>query len=142
MLALDNVLFDVMVTNPDAPYNASHGFAAVLGHHEGRKKRKYKDMSAQANAQFVPFVLDVHGRFGDDALKFIERIAAFAGTQQTTYTAAHIRNTLLSEISVALHKCNALMMQKAMVKIRTIQADARRDRALTRELTLAAMDED
>jgi hypothetical protein len=135
-LGLETIFFDVMVTNQNSAYNAEHKSAsAMLEHHAGFKRRKYRDMTAQQHASFVPFILDVYGRMSDDASRFVERIVSFAGDNQTTYSTSQIREGILNELSVSLQVGNAAMLQRALNYHLTVKRDAEAAGVLAMDLS-------
>lgn len=67
----------------------------------------------QQGYQFRAFSMDVFGKLGDEALKFVDEIAAHA-EQFGVSTAKQARNDMLDEISVQLHKSNSRITQRTV----------------------------
>jgi hypothetical protein len=68
-------------------------------------------MADNLSARVVPFVLDIYGRLGEEAREFVERIALFAESQHAC-PELNLRSKILNEVSVALQKGNALMLNR------------------------------
>jgi hypothetical protein len=108
---MSTVFWDDVVTNPLSQSNLNDGRGVEQA--ERRKQAKYEEDLKQQGYQFRAFSVDVFGKFGDDALKFVDEIAAHA-EQAGTATAKQARNDLLDELSVQLHKMNARITQRAV----------------------------
>ena len=67
MAAQDDVLFDVRVTNVDAPSYRSRSPQAVLCSAEAEKKRKYMEACLACHASFTPLCFSIDGMFGTEA---------------------------------------------------------------------------
>ena len=63
-------MIDVSVTDPTAPsYNG--GAPGRAQYRESSKRKRYGDTPAAAHCEFVPFVLESYGTWGDEAKNFI-----------------------------------------------------------------------
>jgi hypothetical protein len=69
-------IFDVRITDTDAPSYRSQTPAKVLLMHEKRKKDKYLDACLASRRQFTPLVLSVDGMRGVEADAACKRLAA------------------------------------------------------------------
>jgi len=108
---MQTIFWDDVVTNPCTPANldANRGVEQA----ERRKQAKYRDELMQQGYQFRAFSMDVFGKLGDEALKFVDEIAAHA-EQFGVSTAKQARNDMLDEMSVQLHKSNSRITQRTV----------------------------
>ena len=60
-------LFDVRVTDTDAPSHSQRVVTAVLSSAEEEKKKKYSEAAALRRASFTPLVVSVDGVLGREA---------------------------------------------------------------------------
>ena len=68
-------LFDVRVTDTDAPFHSQRVVSAILSSAEEAKKRKYSEAAALRRASFTPFVVSVDGVLGREANLLIKHLA-------------------------------------------------------------------
>ena len=68
-------LFDIQVTDADAPSYLSRFVKNVLTTAEEEKKRKYVTAAEARHGSFSPFVVTVDGAFGPKAVLFLRRLA-------------------------------------------------------------------
>jgi hypothetical protein len=130
---LATIFWDDVVTNPLSHSNLNDGRGVEQA--ERRKQAKYEEELKQQGYQFRAFSMDVFGKFGDDALRFVDEIAAHA-EQAGTATAKQARNDLLDELSVQLHKSNSRITQRAVNDNRHY----RNNQNLLRDVQAAAAD--
>ena len=70
------VLFDIRVTDADAPSYLSHSVKNVLTTaEEEKKKRKYVNAAEARHGSSSPFVVTVDGALGPEAVLFLQRLA-------------------------------------------------------------------
>ena len=65
-------LFDVRVTDTDAPSDSQRVVSAILSSAEEEKKKKYSEAAALRRASFTPFVVSVDGVLGREASFFYQ----------------------------------------------------------------------
>ena len=70
-----DVLFDVRVTDVDAPSYCSRSPQAVLCSAEAEKKCKYMEACLARHASFTPLCFSIDGMFGIEADFFLRRLA-------------------------------------------------------------------
>ena len=70
-----DVLFDVCVTDVDAPSYRSHSPQAVLCSAEVEKKHKYMEACLARHASFTPLCFSIDGMFGTEADFFLCHLA-------------------------------------------------------------------
>lgn len=83
--AQDNVMIDVSVIHPAAPSYARSGAASYLGAcrlREKHKEAKYRDVTREEEARFVPFVMETFGAMGTQASSFLKELGC-APVEQT-----------------------------------------------------------
>ena len=68
-------LFDVRVTNTDAPLHSQRVFTAVLSSAEEEKKKKYSEAAALRRASFTPLVVSVDGVLGQEVNFLVKQLA-------------------------------------------------------------------
>ena len=68
-------LFDVRVTDADAPSHSQRVVTAVLSSAEEEKKKKYSEAAALRRASFTPLVVSVDGVLGREANFFVNQLA-------------------------------------------------------------------
>ena len=68
-------LFDVRVTDTDAPSHSQRVVSAILSSAEEAKKKKYSEAAALRRASFTSFVVSVDGVLGGEASFFIKHFA-------------------------------------------------------------------
>ena len=68
-------LFDVRVVDTDARSYLNRSPLAVLSTAEGEKKRKYHQACTNRRAQFTPVCVSVDGMMGNEASRFVRRLA-------------------------------------------------------------------
>ena len=68
-------LFDIRVTDADAPSYLSRSVASILTLAEEEKKRKYVTAVESRRASFSPFVVTVDGALRPEAVLFLRRLA-------------------------------------------------------------------
>ena len=68
-------LFDIRVTDADAPSYLSRSVKNVLNTAEEEKKRKYVIAAEVRRGSFSPFVVTVDGALGPEAVLFLRRLA-------------------------------------------------------------------
>ena len=68
-------LFDIQVTDADAPLYLSRFVKNVLATAEEEKKRKYVTAAEALHGSFSPFVVTVDGVLGPEAVLFLQRLA-------------------------------------------------------------------
>ena len=77
-------LFDVRVTDTDAPSHSQRDVSAILSSAEEAKKKKYSEAAALRRASFTPFVVSVDGVLGREANFFyLLRNLLISGKSQT-----------------------------------------------------------
>ena len=67
-------LFDIRVTDADAPSYLSRSVKNVLTTAEEEKKRKYVTAAEARRGSFSPFVVTVDGALGPEAVLFLRRL--------------------------------------------------------------------
>jgi hypothetical protein len=110
------VLVDVAIT-----YAATNSYAAessrtslyAAGLMEKRKIDKYKDLAAQNEALFLPFVCEASGAFGKDTEKLLEILA---GEASELWQASEVRSHLKHRVAIAIQKGNARIINGCVVE--------------------------
>ena len=84
------------------------------------KHKLYNAHVTEARARLVPFVCDVYGRMGGEAMDFVRRVMAprAAATDRQRSTTAYI-SYVLSRLSVAIQVGNARAANSALQKLRS-----------------------
>jgi hypothetical protein len=115
-------LFDIRVTDTDAPSYSTHSIQSVLSNAETAKKTKYAEACQQRRASFTPLIVSVDGALGTEAKAFIKRLSGLLATkweknQATTLT--WIRTRLSFSILRATHQC----IRGSRIKWRSLGGD-------------------
>ena len=74
-------LFDIRVTDADAPFCLSHSVKNVLTTAGEEKKRKYVTAAQARCGSFLPFVVTVNGALGPEAVLFLARSCLLDGRE-------------------------------------------------------------
>ena len=69
-------LFDICVTDTDAPSHSQRVFTPILSSAEEEKKKKYSEAAALHRASFTPLVVSVDGALGREANFFVKQLCS------------------------------------------------------------------
>ena len=111
---------DVMVTHPASNSYvtaASECSLAAANNGEKNKIKKNAEWAAHTHYTFLPFVVESFGAIGKSAMKVVNIIADFAESMRHS-TKSACRNRLLTDISIALQRGNALISLDGLTKAR------------------------
>ena len=103
-------LVDVSIRNPTCPSNSALGAKGklkVAATAEKEKSKKYEAMALEQGAEFVPFILETHGGFGDRASAFIDLLVKESAALSHAWAPHEVVYGLHHSIAVALHRGSA-----------------------------------
>ena len=69
------MVFDVRVTDTDAPSHSQRVVSAILSSAEEAKKKKYSEAAALRRASFTPLVVSVDGVLGRETNFYVKHLA-------------------------------------------------------------------
>lgn len=105
-------IFDVRITDTDAPAYRGQDPAMVLLGHEKRKKDKYNDACLARRRTFTPLVFSVDGMRGPEATAASKRLASLLATKwKRTYS--DVCGFVRSRLSIALVRTTSLCLRGA-----------------------------
>lgn len=115
-MGIDHDIVDVAIVHPGAP---SYARRAALPLRTARnmeriKKNKYRDLGIEHKAKIVPFVVETYGAPGEEATKFVRRMAAFSEDQGVGLTRRQVFQQTMQRVAVAVQKGNARMVQACL----------------------------
>ena len=94
-------IFDIRVTDTDAPSSRNTAPSQILQRHEKEKKDKYNDLCLARRRHFTPLVFSVDGLMGCEAKAASQRLASqLAGKWKRSYS--EVCGYVRSRLSVAL----------------------------------------
>ena len=123
---LNTTLLDFKVINPLAPTHL--GASDPIAGAERAKTQKYQDEVKSLNMpsyKFKPFVMDAFGRLGKDARSFIDALCNHASQHSASSSVHQVRNDLLDELSVLVHKYNSHITQHQIMRQRKSELERR-----------------
>ena len=101
-------VFDVCVTDTDAPYQQGTDPQACLISHERRKKRHYLEPCLERHRSFTPLVFSVVGLMGKECTATMRRLAATLAIKwhaQYSSTVGYVRARLALALVRATSRC-------------------------------------
>jgi hypothetical protein len=101
-------IFDIRVTDTDAPTNRGLDPVKVLKRHEGEKKRKYNALCLARRRSFTPLVFSVDGMRGPEAEAASKRLAShLAKKWHRAYSevCGYIRSRLSMALARSASRC-------------------------------------
>jgi hypothetical protein len=110
LLGLRNYLIDFTCVNPiSGPTNINYAQTpgGIHKYAAGRKITKYKDMANHQGATLVPFVMDIFGGAGTEAVDFVTDITKYAVSSDSLYRPDDIRTGLWGELAAAVARHTA-----------------------------------
>ena len=111
-------LFDVRVTDADAPSYLSRSVVDVLATAEEEKKRKYVTAAEARRASFSPFVVTVDGALGHEAVLFLRRLAEkLSAGWEKSY--GEVLGWIKARLSFAVIRATDLCLRGSRVKWRS-----------------------
>ena len=105
-----NKFVDVTIVHPTAPSHLKQAQTQLRTAHDAceSKKNKYKNVSQQHQAEFIPFALESYGGISEAALQLIQEISVFASDHLSAWTKEEIVENLNSAIACAVQRGNAI----------------------------------
>ena len=113
------IYVDVSVVHPTAAsYVAasSRWSLATARAAESRKSRQYLQRAVDENAEFVPFIVESFGGFGDRARAFVNQIAAYARVGSQLWSPHDIRTRVQRGVHDALWMRKLRMMNANLTR--------------------------
>ena len=105
-------MFDIRITDTDAPSNRGQDPKKVLARHEKEKKDKYLDACVERRRQFTPLVYSVDGLMGTEARAATKRLASLlANKWKRAYS--DVCGYVHSRQSLALVRATSLCLRGA-----------------------------
>ena len=105
-------IFDIRVTDTDAPSNRGQDPEKVLLRHEKEKKKKYLEPCLARRRHFTPLVFSVDGMRGQEATAASKRLAALLSVKwKRTYS--EVCGFVRSRLSIALARSLTLCLRGA-----------------------------
>ena len=107
-----HILTDVTVVHPLAPgaVKSCHS-SKPLGsarHSEGKKRRKYSQLSSQHRYELLPFAVETSGGMGPSAVKLIQAMALASAQTMLLWTRAAILQQLVGSVAIAVQRGSAM----------------------------------
>ena len=103
-------IFDIRITDLDAPYQRSISAKKCLARHETEKKKKYLDACLGNCRTFTPLVYSIDGMCGPETAAFGKRLAAkLAEKWQRPYS--EVCGYVRSRLSVSLARSTSLLLR-------------------------------
>jgi len=108
-----HLLSDVVIAHPFTSSRIKHrnalgGNAPLARLHEKIKTIKYKALTAQQQATFIPFAAETCGGLGPQALKLLKLLAEQAREHLSIWPHHDIVGHMLGAVAVAIQKGNAM----------------------------------
>jgi len=124
------LLLDMCICVPLAKHSRPLAAAAQW---EKAKFTKYGSSEIIGRGEFFPFVIEIHGAFGEQAQQVIKRLAQL-GDENTGLFGIKLLRTLVAHISMQVHRGNALVVLRATGKrqVHDLYAARRAARAAAR----------
>ena len=115
-------LLDLVVSHPSAPSHLSRSPVPLVCNRyaESRKFTHYSSILS-SSFQIVPFALESFGAFGSCATSFIGRLDALSRQHLSTSLPTP---PVLPSISILLQKCNAYILSRGVVLVRSSSASS------------------
>ena len=103
-------IFDVRITDTDAPSYRGQDPTKILARHEKEKKDKYLDACVERRRQFTPLVYSVDGLLGEEARAASKRLASLlANKWKRAYS--EVCGYVLSRQALALVRATSLCLR-------------------------------
>ena len=114
-----DVLFDVRVTDVDAPSYCSRSPQAVLFSAEAEKKCKYMEACSACHASFTPLCFSIDGMFGTEADFFLHRLAEWLSIKwERSYS--EVIGWVRSRLSFAILRATMLCVRGSRSRWRSL----------------------